>query len=126
MAWTSWQLMMRSSEVSDISISVVLGRVDPALNLLPSSSGMIFALSRRILPGAPYSPSRPPPHRSGPRSNLSPNDLPASSDSSSPLYEGRWRLDECLRFATEIAGRRMRRRDAAGLALAMERVGWGL
>lgn len=86
-------------------------------------SGMIFALSRRILPGLPYSPYRPPPNPRPPNNrNLSPLDIP--SDINSPLYEGRWRLDECLRFATEIAGRRMRRRDASGLALAMEKVGW--
>lgn len=82
---------------------------------------MIFALSRRILPGITYSPYRPPP-LARPHRNLSPLDIP--TDPNTPLYEGRWRLDECLRFATEMAGRRMRRRNTAGLALAMEKVGW--
>ena len=54
----------------------------------------------------------------------------------------RWRLDECLRcfsfhfptciitdnlpsrFATELAGRKARRRDWAGLADEMTRAGW--
>ena len=87
-------------------------------------AGMMFALSRRMLPGITYSPYRPPPpirSHSG-HKNLSPLDIP--TDPNMPIYEGRWRLDECLRFATEMAGRRMRRRNTAGLALAMEKVGW--
>jgi len=86
-------------------------------------AGMIFALSRRILPGITYSPYRPPPAvRPHGHRNLSPLDIPPNPNT--PLYEGRWRLDECLRFATEMAGRRMRRRNTAGLALTMEKVGW--
>lgn len=45
-------------------------------------AGMIYALSRRITPGAPYTPSW----------------AGGNSDGSSPEVErGRWRLDECLR-----------------------------
>ncbi|KAF8321361.1 hypothetical protein DL93DRAFT_2163634 [Clavulina sp. PMI_390] len=98
-------------------------------------AGMIFALSRRILPGLPYSPARPPPPppttssrpgTSGGRTTLKPTDIPSppAATINTPLYEGRWRLDECLRFATEMAGRRMRRKTSAGLALVMEKVGW--
>jgi hypothetical protein len=45
-------------------------------------AGMIYALSRRIAPGSPYTPSW----------------TAEDSDGSSPESErGRWRLDECLR-----------------------------
>ncbi len=84
--------------------------------------GIIFALSRRILPGSPYSPLPTTP--TARNRNLSPYDLPPNN--ATPLYEGRWRLDECLRFATELAGRRMRRRTDEGLALVMERLGWSM
>ncbi|ESK94643.1 pfkb family [Moniliophthora roreri MCA 2997] len=70
-------------------------------------AGMIYALSRKIAPGPPYTP--------GGGSNdslLDPND------------RGRWRLDECLRFATELAGRKARRRQWDGLADEMTRAGW--
>ncbi|KAJ4494967.1 hypothetical protein C8J55DRAFT_498048, partial [Lentinula edodes] len=75
-------------------------------------SGMIYALSRRILPGAPFTPSS---HgEADPSASLGEND------------KNRWRLDECLlcRFATELAGRKARRRNWAGLADEMERAGW--
>ncbi|KAI6039893.1 hypothetical protein EDC04DRAFT_2682230 [Pisolithus marmoratus] len=57
-------------------------------------AGMIWALSRRLLPGPPYTPDN---HNnpSGDRKDGNVADLGV-----------RWRLDECLRFATEIAGRR--------------------
>ncbi|GLB40380.1 putative pfkB family carbohydrate kinase [Lyophyllum shimeji] len=64
-------------------------------------AGMIYSLSRRICPGSPYTPS------------WTGNDLDASSPESE---RGRWRLDECLRFATELAGRKARRRNWDGLA----------
>ncbi|KDQ17383.1 hypothetical protein BOTBODRAFT_605486 [Botryobasidium botryosum FD-172 SS1] len=65
---------------------------------------MIFALSRRVLPGAPYTPR--------------------FTDAPSDFDKGRWRLDECLRFATELTGRKIRRKGFEGLAKAMEKVGW--
>ncbi|CAE6471259.1 unnamed protein product [Rhizoctonia solani] len=68
-------------------------------------AGMIFALSRRLLPGAPYSPGLQ--HLPGP-----------------DIEKGRWRLEECLRFGTEMVGRKIRRRGFEGLARAMEEVGW--
>ncbi|KAI0052815.1 hypothetical protein FA95DRAFT_1553093 [Auriscalpium vulgare] len=71
-------------------------------------AGMIYALSRRLLPGAPYSPG------------LSSTDgAPATA-----AEGGKWRLDECLRFATELAGRKARRRGWKGLAAEMVQSGW--
>ncbi|KAJ7756461.1 hypothetical protein DFH07DRAFT_742829 [Mycena maculata] len=72
-------------------------------------AGMIYALSRRITPGSPYTPS------SGGEDSGS-----ASQDSE----RGRWRLDECLRFATELSGRKARRRNWDGLGAEMTRAGW--
>ncbi|KAF8071894.1 hypothetical protein FPV67DRAFT_1483081 [Lyophyllum atratum] len=72
-------------------------------------AGMIYALSRRIAPGSPYTPSW----------------TGDDSDGNSPESErGRWRLDECLRFATELAGRKARRRNWDGLAEEMTKAGW--
>ncbi|KAJ1303887.1 hypothetical protein OPQ81_008299 [Rhizoctonia solani] len=68
-------------------------------------AGMIFALSRRLLPGAPYSPGL--------------QNMPGPD-----AEKGRWRLEECLRFGTEMVGRKIRRRGFEGLARAMEEVGW--
>jgi hypothetical protein len=93
-------------------------------------AGMIFALSRRICPGLPYSPSW-----SGEDTN----------GTSSEDGRGRWKLDECLRygylglnitklpthknflkyrFGTELSGRKARRRGWAGLAQEMVQAGW--
>ncbi|KDQ58193.1 hypothetical protein JAAARDRAFT_206877 [Jaapia argillacea MUCL 33604] len=72
-------------------------------------AGMIFALSRRIVPGAPYTPSAI--TKDGPIVNKE-------------TEKGRWRLEECLRFATELAGRKARRRGWDGLAGEMVRAGW--
>ncbi|KAJ7126966.1 hypothetical protein C8R44DRAFT_780063 [Mycena epipterygia] len=72
-------------------------------------AGMIYALSRRITPGSPYTPSS------------------GGEDSSTTSHEsdkGRWRLDECLRFATELSGRKARRRHWDGLGAEMTRAGW--
>ncbi|KAH7884752.1 hypothetical protein F5I97DRAFT_1497797 [Phlebopus sp. FC_14] len=55
-------------------------------------AGMIWALSRRLMPGSPYVPG-------GPTS-----DGEAGKDVSD--LGVRWRLDECLKFATELAGRK--------------------
>ncbi|KAG5643010.1 hypothetical protein DXG03_001748 [Asterophora parasitica] len=72
-------------------------------------AGMIYALSRRIIPGLPYTPSW----------------TSEDSNVSSPESErGRWRLDESLRFATELAGRKARRRNWDGLAEEMIQAGW--
>ncbi|KAF8968151.1 hypothetical protein BDZ97DRAFT_1801197 [Flammula alnicola] len=72
-------------------------------------SGMIYALSRRICPGLPYTPAWSGEDESG-----------ANSEDS----RGRWRLDECLRFATELSGRKARRRVWGGLAHEMVQAGW--
>ncbi|KAH9840621.1 uncharacterized protein C8Q71DRAFT_701856 [Rhodofomes roseus] len=72
-------------------------------------AGMMYALSRRLLPGEPYTPSG----------------ANRGKDVGSDVREmGRWRLEECLRFATELAGRKARRRGWEGLADEMARVGW--
>ncbi|KIY48469.1 hypothetical protein FISHEDRAFT_43394 [Fistulina hepatica ATCC 64428] len=67
-------------------------------------AGMIYALSRRILPGPPYTPV-----------DTSPQTV---ND------KARWKLDECLRFAIELAGRKARRDGWSGLAAEMARAGW--
>ncbi|TFK75232.1 hypothetical protein BDN72DRAFT_832588 [Pluteus cervinus] len=72
-------------------------------------AGMIYALSRRIAPGLPYTPSW----------NGEETSLPGPD-----ADRGRWRLDECLRFATELSGRKARRRDWGGLADEMATAGW--
>jgi sugar/nucleoside kinase (ribokinase family) len=75
-------------------------------------SGMIYALSRRICPGAPYTPS------AGGREDLD------GAGKANDDVRARWRLDECLRFATELAGRKARRKTWDGLADEMMRAGW--
>ncbi|KAF7336647.1 Ribokinase-like protein [Mycena venus] len=72
-------------------------------------AGMIYALSRRITPGSPYTPSS------------------GGEDAGATSHDwdkGRWRLDECLRFATELSGRKARRRTWDGLGAEMTRAGW--
>jgi len=132
--WEYWNEERRQKWANGIGSSNMSGREaeeEEELDELAAEDafigGMIFALSRRILPGAPYTPYQPPPsiQRAANNRNLSPYDIPPAN-SATPLYEGRWRLDECLRFATELAGRRMRRRGNEGLAVAMEKVGWRL
>ncbi|KAI0264940.1 hypothetical protein BC834DRAFT_843870 [Gloeopeniophorella convolvens] len=76
-------------------------------------AGMIYALSRRLLPGAPYAPGL-----------AGAADAPSGGSSGGGEASGRWRLDECLRFATELAGRKARRRGWDGLAEEMARAGW--
>ncbi|KAJ7158735.1 hypothetical protein C8R46DRAFT_957377 [Mycena filopes] len=71
-------------------------------------AGMIYALSRKITPGPPYTPS------SGGE----------VTGANSHEDRGRWRLDECLRFATELSGRKARRRTWDGLGAEMTRAGW--
>ncbi|KAG5634926.1 hypothetical protein H0H81_000316 [Sphagnurus paluster] len=72
-------------------------------------AGMIYALSRRIAPGSPYTPSWTGEH---------------DDTSSQESERGRWRLDECLRFATELSGRKARRKNWDGLADEMTQAGW--
>lgn len=88
-------------------------------------AGMIFALTRKILPGDPYTPHL------------------TTSGYSTNEEKGKWRLEECLkwvplffrperlnevpaslRFATELAGRKATRRGRDGLAKEMSRAGW--
>ncbi|KAJ8457659.1 hypothetical protein ONZ45_g18229 [Pleurotus djamor] len=71
-------------------------------------AGMIYALSRRIVPGPPYTP-----FGGG-----------VDDVNQAEVDRGRWRLDECLRFATELAGRKARRRTWSGLAEEISRAGW--
>ncbi|KAI9442030.1 hypothetical protein BJY52DRAFT_1319020 [Lactarius psammicola] len=67
---------------------------------------MIYALSRRLLLGASFA-------------------LGLSGAMEAQRIEGgRWELDECLRFATGLAGRRSRRRTRDGLGEEMARAGW--
>lgn len=96
-------------------------------------AGMMFALSRRLLPGEPYTPAAV-------------RDEPTASDGE--RERGRWRLEECLRyvpgdmqryddgcgahricllmtrFATELAGRKAWRKGWDGLADEMTSAGW--
>ncbi|KZP23798.1 hypothetical protein FIBSPDRAFT_918986 [Athelia psychrophila] len=74
-------------------------------------AGMIYALSRKILPGHPYTPSAA---------------FAKESPSSVAVVDERqrWRLDECLRFATELSGRKAKRKNWDGLADEMARAGW--
>ncbi|KAM5541620.1 hypothetical protein V8D89_004810 [Ganoderma adspersum] len=73
-------------------------------------AGMMWALSRRLLPGDPYTPSAV-----GSDATIAGVDID---------QKGRWRLEECLRFATELAGRKARRNGWNGLADEMARAGW--
>jgi sugar/nucleoside kinase (ribokinase family) len=75
-------------------------------------AGMIYALSRRICPGPPYTP------RASGRQD------PDGSGTATDDVRARWRLDECLKFATELAGRKARRKTWDGLAEEMMRAGW--
>ncbi|KAH9931749.1 hypothetical protein B0H21DRAFT_699790 [Amylocystis lapponica] len=75
-------------------------------------AGMMFALSRRMVPGEPYTPS------AVARDGTTVRGADGEKD------KGRWRLEECLRFATELAGRKARRRGWNGLAEEMARAGW--
>ncbi|KAH9850399.1 hypothetical protein C2E23DRAFT_309141 [Lenzites betulinus] len=72
-------------------------------------AGMMWALSRRLLPGEPYTPSAV---------------LADGTVADADRERGRWRLEECLRFATELAGRKGRRKGWSGLADEMAGAGW--
>jgi hypothetical protein len=76
---------------------------------------MLFALSARwALPSLRYLP--PVPH------------LAAAEDQTQEkgADDGVWKLDESLRFATELAGRRARRKGWEGLAAEMRAAGWNV
>jgi len=73
-------------------------------------AGMIYALSRKIMPGHPYTPSA--------ATNETPSTIVVADE------RQHWRLDECLRFATELSGRKARRKNWEGLADEMKRAGW--
>lgn len=84
-------------------------------------AGMIYSLSRRVLPNPTYSPVQPATTQSQ-SGGAKPSALQTVLEDD--LERGRWRLEECLRFATEMAGRKVRIKGFAGLARAMENVGW--
>lgn len=67
-------------------------------------AGMIWSLSRRLLPGAPYTP--------------------VHAEQKEVDVSARWRLDECLRFATECAGRKAGGCEWGDLAVEMRDAGW--
>ncbi|KAI0245635.1 hypothetical protein BJV78DRAFT_1287383 [Lactifluus subvellereus] len=68
--------------------------------------GMIYKLNHQLLPGAPYTPSL------------------AGAVEAQRTDGGQWKLDECLRLATELAGRRAHRCVWDGLGEEMTRAGW--
>ncbi|RPD77074.1 hypothetical protein L226DRAFT_483399 [Lentinus tigrinus ALCF2SS1-7] len=74
-------------------------------------AGMMWALSRRLLPGEPYTPSA-----------VGSDATVAGAEGD--ILRGKWRLEECLRFATELAGRKARRKGWTGLAAEMAAAGW--
>ncbi|KAK7696411.1 hypothetical protein QCA50_001068 [Cerrena zonata] len=85
-------------------------------------AGMMYALSRRMLPGEPYTPSAVRKDRDGSISGVA--GAGKTNGQSAADDRGRWKLEECLRFATELAGRKARRRGWEGLAEEMARAGW--
>ncbi|KAH7911521.1 hypothetical protein BJ138DRAFT_1172491 [Hygrophoropsis aurantiaca] len=101
-------------------------------------AGMIYALSRRLVPGAPYTPTIPSPYNSNGGGHLNANgngthahnghENGGAGTTNGGVDTGRWRLDECLRFATELARRKARWREDdeewKGLVDEMRRVGW--
>ncbi|KAJ3734300.1 hypothetical protein DFJ43DRAFT_1115862 [Lentinula guzmanii] len=102
---------LNSSHGTEVPEDVDDGVVDEVGAQDAFVAGMIYALSRRILPGAPFTPAS---H--------------GTADSSASLGDNdksRWRLDEhSSRFATELSGRKARRRNWVGLADEMARAGW--
>ncbi|KAI0076697.1 hypothetical protein K474DRAFT_1691267 [Panus rudis PR-1116 ss-1] len=88
-------------------------------------AGMMYALSRRLLPGDPFTPSAVRKDRDGAVTGIAGAGKSNGRDgAASDMDRGRWRLEECLRFATELAGRKARRRGWEGLAEEMARAGW--
>ncbi|GJJ14111.1 hypothetical protein Clacol_008368 [Clathrus columnatus] len=70
-------------------------------------AGMILALSQKILPGRPYTTEA---------NGKTPDNISKTT--------GKWKLEECLRFATELAGRKGRKTGLQGLRTEMEKGGW--
>ncbi|TCD71083.1 hypothetical protein EIP91_000175 [Steccherinum ochraceum] len=93
-------------------------------------AGMMYALTRRMLPGEPYTPSAVQKGRDGnvtgvAGANGTMRGAPgAGAAVDLDMLRGKWRLEECLRFATELAGRKARRKGWDGLAEEMARAGW--
>ncbi|KAH8105348.1 hypothetical protein BXZ70DRAFT_920564 [Cristinia sonorae] len=93
-------------------------------------AGMMYALTRRMLPGEPYTPSAVRKNRDGAVTGVAgangtrPGQGGSSLAVDLDMLRGRWRLEECLRFATELAGRKARRKGWDGLAEEMARAGW--
>lgn len=88
-------------------------------------AGMMYALSRRMLPGDPYTPSAVSKDRDGAVMGIAGAARgPGGSNGPAEVDRGRWRLEECLRFATELAGRKARVKGWDGLAEEMARAGW--
>ncbi|EKM51343.1 uncharacterized protein PHACADRAFT_263403 [Phanerochaete carnosa HHB-10118-sp] len=80
-------------------------------------AGMMYALSRRLLPGEPYTPSAVSRDAGGVTSVR-------GAEPDRDRDRGQWRLEECLRFATELAGRKARRKGWEGLGEEMAQAGW--
>ncbi|KAL4074895.1 hypothetical protein V8B97DRAFT_1868269 [Scleroderma yunnanense] len=76
-------------------------------------AGMIWALSRRLLPGPPYVP--------GSHGNANGD---ARKDGSASDLGVRWRLDECLRSSSSTSGNTKERSEWDGLGEDMRRAGW--
>ena len=74
-------------------------------------AGMIFALSQIIVPGPPYAPNTAP-YAQMYNSGLGLDD------------RGKWRLEDCLRFASELSGRRARKKVLYGLGDEIRQSGW--
>ncbi|KAG8819085.1 hypothetical protein FRC17_010616 [Serendipita sp. 399] len=86
-------------------------------------AGLLYSLTRNVLPGAPYCPTTASARSPGMKGEgLKPQRKPETQDSSE--WGWTWRLDECLRFAAELAGRRARKGTMEGLAREMEESGW--
>ncbi|KAI0698028.1 hypothetical protein BC835DRAFT_1336532 [Cytidiella melzeri] len=79
-------------------------------------AGMIYALSRKLVPGEPYTPSAV--------TKEGDTVVIRGAESDRERDRGKWRLEECLRFATELAGRKARRKTWDGLAEEMNKAGW--
>lgn len=82
-------------------------------------AGLLYALSRHVLPGPPYCPSLAP--ITGPGSGKT-GKKPESQEASD--WAWKWRLDECLRFAAELSGRRAQKGSMEGLGREMQDGGW--
>ncbi|EIW83767.1 hypothetical protein CONPUDRAFT_150828 [Coniophora puteana RWD-64-598 SS2] len=84
-------------------------------------AGMIFALSRRVVPGPPFCPAS------------SDSAMAPQLDDGPEKGQTQWNLSECLRFATEMAERAVRVRQSRGVSewgggfgvgREMARAGW--